>query len=155
MYPVTSSLVIFLCLKYKNMKNKTSFLLLYILFFSLLVPAFSQVCLPKLIRNSLLLQRGIKAKIWDWTAKGEKVSVSFLNPIDIVITDNKNDVGKRLTIAALNVACNNNSGTTSGPVYQSMKIKNEAIIQRLQVYTIPTDCRHRLSVPTDGNNKSL
>ena len=41
--------------------------------------AFSQVKLPQLIRDSMVLQRDSKIKIWGWAGKGEKVSVKFNN----------------------------------------------------------------------------
>ncbi|MEI9942996.1 MAG: sialate O-acetylesterase [Chitinophagaceae bacterium] len=40
---------------------------------------FSQVKLPRLVRDSMVLQRDIKLKIWGWAAKGEKVTVKFNN----------------------------------------------------------------------------
>ncbi len=39
--------------------------------------SFSQVKLPRLVRDSMILQRDIKIKIWGWSAKDEKVSVKF------------------------------------------------------------------------------
>ncbi|MES1217466.1 MAG: sialate O-acetylesterase [Bacteroidota bacterium] len=39
--------------------------------------SFSQVKLPRLVRDSMILQRDIKLKIWGWAAKGEKVNVKF------------------------------------------------------------------------------
>ncbi len=41
--------------------------------------AFSQVKLPQLIRDSMVLQRDSKIKIWGWASKGEKVNVKFNN----------------------------------------------------------------------------
>ena len=38
---------------------------------------FSQVKLPRLIRDSMILQRDTKIKIWGWAAKDEKVSINF------------------------------------------------------------------------------
>jgi len=47
-------------------------------FFSfLLLAAKSQVTLPRVIRDSMVLQRDAKVKIWGWARGGEKVSVSF------------------------------------------------------------------------------
>lgn len=50
-----------------------------ILFFILfLLPALNaQVKLPQLIRDSMILQREVKIKIWGWAAKDEKVMVKF------------------------------------------------------------------------------
>lgn len=39
--------------------------------------ATAQVKLPRLIRDSMVLQRGAKIKIWGWAAPGEKVSVKL------------------------------------------------------------------------------
>jgi len=46
-------------------------------FFFLLIASFSQVKLPQIIRDSMILQRDAKIKIWGWAAKNEKVSISF------------------------------------------------------------------------------
>jgi len=37
----------------------------------------AQVRLPRLVRDSMVLQRGMKINIWGWASKGEKVSVKF------------------------------------------------------------------------------
>lgn len=39
--------------------------------------AFSQVKLPRLVKDSMILQRDTKINIWGWAAKGEKVNVKF------------------------------------------------------------------------------
>ncbi|ALI97700.1 9-O-acetylesterase [Rufibacter tibetensis] len=39
--------------------------------------AFSQVRLPKLVSDGMVLQRDAKTKVWGWAAPGEKVTVSF------------------------------------------------------------------------------
>ena len=39
--------------------------------------SFSQVKLPRLVRDSMILQRDMKVKIWGWASKGERVSVKF------------------------------------------------------------------------------
>jgi sialate O-acetylesterase len=47
-------------------------------FFSfLLIAANSQVKLPALIRDSMILQRDAKIKIWGWASTGEKIVVGF------------------------------------------------------------------------------
>ena len=38
---------------------------------------FSQVRLPQLVRDSMVLQRDVNVKIWGWAAKEEKVNVKF------------------------------------------------------------------------------
>ena len=39
--------------------------------------AFCDVRLPRLLRDSMILQRDTKVKIWGWAANGEKIAVSF------------------------------------------------------------------------------
>jgi len=41
--------------------------------------AFSQIRLPRLVRDSMILQRDANIKIWGWAAKDEKISVKFNN----------------------------------------------------------------------------
>lgn len=48
--------------------------LLCVFFFT---AASSQIRLPALVRDSMVLQRDVKLKIWGWATKGEKVSVRF------------------------------------------------------------------------------
>ena len=50
-----------------------------ILTFVVFITGFSQVRLPKLISNGMVLQRDTKLKIWGWAAKNEKVSICFLD----------------------------------------------------------------------------
>jgi sialate O-acetylesterase len=45
----------------------------------LLYPAFCQVRLPALVRDSMILQRDAPIKIWGWAGAGEKISVRFNN----------------------------------------------------------------------------
>lgn len=42
-------------------------------------PAFSQVKLPRLVRDSMILQRDAPINIWGWAAPGEKISIQFNN----------------------------------------------------------------------------
>ena len=39
--------------------------------------AFSQVRLPKIVSDGMVLQRDTKMKIWGWAANNEKLSVKF------------------------------------------------------------------------------
>ncbi len=41
--------------------------------------AVSQVRLPRLVRDSMILQRDTKINIWGWAAKGEKIRIGFNN----------------------------------------------------------------------------
>src|SRR5215203_1096185 len=51
-----------------------------VLIFSVSVLAASaQVKLPRLLRDSMVLQRDTKLNIWGWASAGEKVSVRFNN----------------------------------------------------------------------------
>ncbi|MGZ8554231.1 MAG: sialate O-acetylesterase, partial [Chitinophagaceae bacterium] len=43
--------------------------------------AHGQVKLPRLIRDSMVLQRDVKVNIWGWASKGEKITIRFNNKI--------------------------------------------------------------------------
>ena len=58
----------------KRLLTNTSFALLLLIKIS---PVFSQVKLPQLVRDSMILQRDEKATVWGWAAANEKVSVRF------------------------------------------------------------------------------
>ncbi|MHB8579965.1 MAG: sialate O-acetylesterase [Ignavibacteriaceae bacterium] len=64
-------------------------ILIFSLFNSLTV--FSQVKLPKLVSDGMVLQRDAKVKIWGWAAKDEKVSVYFMNSTYNAVADNRGD----------------------------------------------------------------
>lgn len=49
----------------------------FLFFAGLLSTADAQVRLPRLLRDSMVLQRDTKVKVWGWAAPGEKVQVSF------------------------------------------------------------------------------
>ena len=55
------------------------FTLAIVLFISFLQPAFCQVRLPQLIRDSMVLQRDTKLKIWGWASPKEKIKIGFQN----------------------------------------------------------------------------
>lgn len=38
---------------------------------------FAEVRLPRIVRDSMVLQRDAKVKVWGWASKGEKVTVTF------------------------------------------------------------------------------
>ena len=50
--------------------------------------SFAQVKLPRIIRDSMILQRDTKINIWGWASKGEKVSVKFNSKTYKTTTDN-------------------------------------------------------------------
>lgn len=71
---------------------KTARHIIVILFFSLFSSViFSQVRLPKLISDGMVLQRGTDLRIWGWASPGEKVSVSFAGSS---YSTSANDTGK-------------------------------------------------------------
>src|SRR6476660_4999517 len=45
----------------------------------LFMKAAAQVKLPRLISDSMILQRDVNVKIWGWAASDEKIAVSFRN----------------------------------------------------------------------------
>jgi sialate O-acetylesterase len=51
---------------------------LFLFFFLIPVISYSQVRLPKLISDGMVLQRDTNVRIWGWASEGEKVSVSFI-----------------------------------------------------------------------------
>ena len=60
------------------MHNKLcKLIIIFSLFISVI--AFSQVRLPKLVSDGMVLQRDAEVKIWGWAGKDEKVSVNFMN----------------------------------------------------------------------------
>ncbi len=50
---------------------------LFFLSFLFIGASYSQVQLPRIIQDSMILQRDSKIKIWGWAAKDEKVTVGF------------------------------------------------------------------------------
>jgi len=61
-----------------NIKGNRLILILF-LFFS--ITSFSQVRLPKLASDGMVLQRNTPIKIWGWASEGEKISVIFHDSI--------------------------------------------------------------------------
>ncbi|MCH5719413.1 hypothetical protein [Niabella hibiscisoli] len=53
---------------------------------SLAIPA--QVNLPRIIRDSMVLQRDTKLNIWGWASAGEKVTIKFNNKVYKTTTNN-------------------------------------------------------------------
>ena len=49
----------------------------FLIFISVCTSAFTQVRMPKLISDGMVLQRGITLKIWGWASAGEAISVVF------------------------------------------------------------------------------
>lgn len=57
------------------MKTKNLFLLLVLIFLS--AYSFAQIRLPRLVRDSMVLQREKPIKIWGWSSPKEKITISF------------------------------------------------------------------------------
>jgi sialate O-acetylesterase len=56
------------------MKISCSVLFLLVFFH---IPSNAQIKLPRLVRDSMILQRDTKLKIWGWASKGEEVKIKF------------------------------------------------------------------------------
>ena len=50
---------------------------LFFLCFLMVATSFSQVKLPQIIKDSMVLQRDAKIKVWGWAARDERVKISF------------------------------------------------------------------------------
>ena len=59
--------------------RKRIFIITAVLLLAGSIPLKAQVKLPRLIRDSMVLQRDIKLKIWGWASAGEKIVVKFNN----------------------------------------------------------------------------
>ena len=59
------------------MKWKIDCLAIWFLMFIISKPAFSEVRLPRLVSDSMILQRETKIKIWGWANANEKVTIRF------------------------------------------------------------------------------
>jgi sialate O-acetylesterase len=53
--------------------------LVILLSFFIATTNYSQIRLPKLISDGMILQRGDNVKIWGWAAKKEKISIQFMD----------------------------------------------------------------------------
>jgi sialate O-acetylesterase len=70
---------------YSKLRN---LLVLFLLYPAL---AFSQVRLPKLVSDGMVLQCDANIRIWGWAAKGENVSLQFLESTYKTTTDDKGE----------------------------------------------------------------
>jgi sialate O-acetylesterase len=59
------------------MKMKKILTLIGCILFTMLHWSYAQVKLPRLVRDSMVLQRDAKINIWGWAAAGEKVNIKF------------------------------------------------------------------------------
>lgn len=58
---------------------KTVKKVIHIILLLIATNVFSQVRLPKLISDGMVLQRNTKIKIWGWSAPNEKIAIAFIN----------------------------------------------------------------------------
>src|ERR1043166_2455094 len=56
---------------------KTCFIIIFCGILFKFHEGFGQVRLPQIVRDSMILQRDTKVKIWGWAAKDEKINVKF------------------------------------------------------------------------------
>jgi len=73
---------------YCMIKNLSTIIILFLL---ISLPCISQVSLPRLIRDSMVLQRDSRIMIWGWATPGEKVKVSFNHKIYKAVTEPKGE----------------------------------------------------------------
>jgi sialate O-acetylesterase len=71
--------------------NLTKLAILLTWFFCITI--FSQVKLPKLISDGMVLQRDASVKIWGWAASSEKISIRFIDSTYNTTADIKGDWG--------------------------------------------------------------
>lgn len=62
--------------------------LIFIFSFIISFSSFSQVRLPRLISDGMVLQRNTPVKIWGWSAKNEKISLHFIDTTYSITADN-------------------------------------------------------------------
>lgn len=65
--------------KATNVNRKFQILFLIAGLLASVAPAFSQVRLPRLIRDSMVLQRDARIKLWGWASPGERINIQFNN----------------------------------------------------------------------------
>ena len=68
--------------------NKAFFyIIIFILGFITPQIVVGQIKLPRLVRDSMILQRDARINIWGWASKGEKVNIKFNNKNYKTVTD--------------------------------------------------------------------
>ncbi|WP_310378863.1 sialate O-acetylesterase [Flavobacterium sp.] len=70
---------------------KTVKSLVHIVLLLIATNAFTQVRLPKLISDGMVLQRDTKIKIWGWAAPNEKIVLDFVNKTYKITANNKGE----------------------------------------------------------------
>lgn len=71
--------------------NFRSGLFLLISFLISVVPAFSQIRLPRLVSDGMVLQRDANIGIWGWASAGENISINFLGSAYSTKADNQGE----------------------------------------------------------------
>ena len=69
------------------MNKRDCYIIIFIIGFIAPQMAFGQIKLPRLVRDSMVLQRDIKINIWGWASKSEKVNIKFNNKNYKTVTD--------------------------------------------------------------------
>lgn len=90
--------------------------------FILLTQTFSQIRLPGIISDGMILQRGEKVKIWGWASPGEKVTVKFIKKEYNSITDNNGNWYLKL-----------DPMDAGGPYDMELKASNKIIIRNILI----------------------
>ena len=69
------------------MNKSVFYIIIFILVFITPQIGFGQIRLPRLVRDSMILQRDSKINIWGWASKGEKVNIKFNKKNYKTVTD--------------------------------------------------------------------
>ena len=101
------------------MKRTTLVMVFLISFFK---PGFCQVKLPQLIRDSMVLQRDTRLKLWGWAAPKEKIKITFQNRKYQTTTDEK---GKWMTVLP--------PAQAGGPYDMDIRASNHITIRNILV----------------------
>jgi sialate O-acetylesterase len=70
--------------------------LIIIFSFIVLIKGYSQVKLPKLISDGMVLQRNAPVKIWGWAAENENIMLNFIDSTYLITVDSKGNWSKIL-----------------------------------------------------------
>ena len=94
----------------------------FLVFISFFASAITQVRLPKLISDGMILQRDIQLKIWGWASAGEPVSVVFKEKVYAAKADQH---GNWLIVLP--------AQKTGGPYNMRIKATNEIVIKNILI----------------------
>jgi len=78
-------------MNFNDMTSKTKLRIVLLFLLSIPVISVSQVRLPKLVSDGMVLQRDANVRIWGWAANGEKITIRFL---DATYNATANDKGE-------------------------------------------------------------